>query len=80
MSSPDAERKPKWDNIIVTGGDATWFNAGMGAGCSRCSEESFADNGDYVVGSNIVCQGCMTIADYEIVDPEHAAELREDAA
>lgn len=72
----EAERMPKWDDIDVRAGDATWFKAGMGANCSRCWEESFYDNGDHAVGNIVVCQGCMTLADWEIIDPEYAAELR----
>lgn len=72
----EAERKPMWDGLeATTAGD--WLRAGMGALCSRCSYETFPEENGHAIGSEAVCEGCMTLADWETVDPERAAELRD---
>lgn len=75
----DAMRVPVWDEANpVTGAD--WLAAGIGTICSRCSSETFPEDGGRIVGEEAVCIDCMTIEDYDIVDPERAAEMREDQA
>lgn len=74
--SSEAERKPMWDGMeSPKAGD--WLRAGLGTMCSRCSYETFPHDGGNAIGDEAVCEECMTLADWNIVDPEHAAELRE---
>lgn len=71
----NATRVEIWDGKKdTTSGD--WLEAGMGTYCARCSYECFADNGAKPVNGEAVCEECMTLADWDIIDPEHAAELR----
>lgn len=73
----EAERKPMWDgkrDEDITPGD--WIRSGTGHLCSRCSYETFPEEGGHGVGKEAVCSECMTLADWDIVDPAHAAELR----
>jgi hypothetical protein len=71
----EAERKPMWDGKRdVTPGD--WLRSGTGHVCSRCGYETFREEGGHGVGDEAVCAECMELADWDIVDPEHAAELR----
>jgi hypothetical protein len=79
LRSLEADRKPKWDGKSVTAGDTTWFASGLGAYCDRCSYETSRDECGHVVNNEVVCEQCMTLADWDIVDPEHAAELREES-
>ena len=48
---------------------------GWGHICDRCSTEAGVWEWN-VVTDEAVCDDCMTLADWEITDPEHAAELR----
>ena len=76
----EAERKPMWDGKSydgITPGD--WLRSGTGHICSRCSYETFREEGGHGVGNEAVCEECMTLADWDIVDPGRAAEIREDA-
>jgi hypothetical protein len=80
IASYEAERKPMWDGTPydkITPGD--WMRSGTGHVCSRCSYETFPEEGGYGVGNEAVCSECMTLADWDIIDPEHAAELRADS-
>ncbi len=73
----EADRKRKWDGKSydeITPGD--WLRSGTGHVCSRCSYETFPEEGGRGVGNEAVCSECMTLTDWDIVDPEHAAELR----
>jgi hypothetical protein len=71
----EAERKPMWDGKSdVTPGD--WLRSGTGHVCSRCSYETFPEEGGHPVGDEAVCEECMTLADWDIADPERAAEIR----
>jgi hypothetical protein len=77
----DAERKPMWDGKgynEITPGD--WLRSGTGHVCSRCSYETFPQEGGHGVGDEAVCEECMELADWDIVDPAHAAELRAELA
>jgi hypothetical protein len=76
-----AERKPMWDGKKyneITPGD--WLRSGTGHICSRCSYETFREEGGHGVGAEAVCSECMKLADWDIVDPEHAAEIRANLA
>lgn len=55
-----------------------WMRAGFGYECSRCRHETHADDGGRGVGDEAVCEDCMTLADWEIVDPERARDMREE--
>lgn len=73
-----AERKPMWDGRSkVSPGD--WIRSGTGHICSRCSHETSPDEGAHGVGDEAVCEECMELADWDIVDPEWAANLRANA-
>ena len=74
IQSPEATRVPAWDDKTpdtITGPD--WLAVGFETTCARCGMETGCDNGD-VVGRDVVCHDCMTLADWWIVDPEAAAE------
>ena len=75
------ERKPEWDGKEEAT-RADWIRAEMGACCSRCGEETYGigDDPGHAVGDEAVCHECMTLADWDVVDPDKAAELREEMA
>lgn len=70
----------RWDDLDrePTAGD--WLTAGMGHTCSRCGEETSVDCGGKNVAGVAVCEDCMKLPDWEIVDPERAAEMKADMA
>ena len=70
-----AERKSIWDGINDPT-PADWLRAGYGTNCSRCGYETHPEEDGRPVGDEAVCEQCMTLEDWEIVDPERAAELR----
>ena len=81
IAAYDAERKPMWDGVpydSITPGD--WLRSGTGHVCSRCSYETFPQEGGHGVGKEAVCEECMELADWDIVDPERAAEIRAEMA
>jgi hypothetical protein len=71
----DAERKTGLDNVRNPT-KAQMFENGLGQYCDRCDYEAYPNESGYVVGSEVVCSDCMTIADWDVVDPERATELR----
>jgi hypothetical protein len=78
-SDLDAERVKEFDGKTdITPGD--WLSAGKGHICSRCGYETSRDEGGKAIGKEAVCSDCMTLADWDIVDPERAAEIRADQA
>jgi hypothetical protein len=40
-----------------------WIRAGFGASCSRCDGECYAHDGARAIGTEVVCEECMTIPD-----------------
>lgn len=40
-----------------------WIRAGLGASCSRCDSECYADNGARAIGTEAVCEECVTLTD-----------------
>lgn len=75
-SGLNIDRKPTWDGKVgkLTGAD--WLRADMGYNCSRCGGETDLPSGmGHVVGDDAVCDDCMRLADWRIVDPEQAAEI-----
>lgn len=79
LANADAQRMAKLDDKDkITPAD--WLTVGMGHICSRCSYETFREEGGHAVGDEAVCEDCMTLADWDIVDPERAAEMRADMA
>lgn len=73
----EATRVPEWDGRSadsIGGGD--WLVVGREALCDRCGYETSADACGHNVGGKAVCEDCLTLADWDIVDPERAAELR----
>lgn len=75
IGSLEAERKAMWDGKDkVSPGD--WLRSGTGHICSRCGYETFPEENGHGVGDEAVCEECMTLADWDIVDPERAAEIR----
>ena len=79
MESINVQRREAWDGKQVKTGGAEWYQGGYGTLCSRCSYETYqdGDNGK-VIDAKIVCGECLTIEDWEKIDPEYAAELRGD--
>jgi hypothetical protein len=79
LSGVEVERKPALDAIAdITPGD--WLRNGMGHICSRCGYETFDEEGGHAIGDEAVCADCMTLADWDIADPERAAEMRAELA
>lgn len=76
----EGSRVKEWDNRPGTPNAGDWLRAGFGHICSRCSYETSREEGGRAVNDNAVCSDCMTLADWDIVDPEHAAELRAELA
>ncbi|MEO1222173.1 MAG: hypothetical protein AAFY42_12615 [Pseudomonadota bacterium] len=74
----DHERHKSWDDKSVVEGDESWFEAGYGSFCDRCSYECFPDDGTQWVAGKSICQDCLTLDDYRICDPEHYRELIEE--
>ena len=71
----DATRCEAWDNLKHHPTPADWLRAGMGHICDRCGYETASDDGE-PIGDIAVCHSCMTVDDWEAIDPEYAAELR----
>jgi hypothetical protein len=53
-----------------------WLRAGHGHVCTRCFTETHNESDGRAVGSEAVCEECLTLADWDIIDPERAAEMR----
>lgn len=73
----ESTRVQAWDGkpeYQITDGD--WVDAGFDSTCARCSYEASQREGGRNVNGKAICADCMRIADWEIVDPEYAAELR----
>lgn len=74
----EATRVPQWDGRPVKSiGSGDWLQVAFAANCERCSHETDHDTG-YNVAGKAVCEDCMTLEDWDIVDPELAAEKRAD--
>lgn len=73
-NAADVQRQPCWDGKEVTAGD--WLRGGLGYHCARCDDETFTEMGGHAVNDDAICSECMTLKDWDIVDPERAAELR----
>lgn len=71
IGSYEAQRVTKWDGLAyTTPGD--WLRANLGHICSRCSYETCRENDGHAIGQEAVCSDCMTLADWDIVDPEQS--------
>lgn len=49
--------------------------------CDRCgwsSDETASEDVNYIVGNEIVCEGCMTLSDWKVSDPQYYDELIEE--
>lgn len=76
----EATRVQEWDGRPEeTIGSGDWLKVAFAANCERCGYETDHEYGHNVAGK-AVCDDCMTLADWDVVDPEHAAELRADMA
>lgn len=74
----EATRVAEWDaKPIVTDGD--WMAAGFETRCDRCDYEVSYDLGGRVVQGKPVCDECLTLAEWRLVDPERAAEMEAEA-
>lgn len=79
VRAAEAQRYPQLDaKAEITPAD--WLRVGMGHICSRCSYETFREEGGHPVGNEAVCQDCMKLEDWDIADPERAAEIRAEMA
>jgi hypothetical protein len=76
FSGADVDRKPDWDGKDVSIGSREWCESGLGAYCDRCGNEAHRDSGAHFVSDEWVCEDCMDLKDWEIVDPEYAADER----
>ncbi|WP_345820409.1 hypothetical protein ABC766_00060 [Methylobacterium fujisawaense] len=80
-SGYEATRVPEWDGRPESSiGSGDWLDRGSEAICSRCDYETAKEMGGWNINGKAVCEDCMTLADWDIVDPERAAELRADMA
>lgn len=73
----EATRISAWDGKpedSITSED--WMKAGFETTCDRCGYECSYDAGDHAIDGKAVCDDCMTLADWDVVHPERAAELR----
>lgn len=73
----EATRTSAWDGRpeeSITAGD--WIAEGFDACCDRCGHECSQDGGARSVNGVAVCEDCLTLADWDIVDPDLAAEMR----
>ena len=77
-ASRDAYRAEHFDTIAAPSA-ADWLRAGLAHTCSRCDYETFNDTG-WAVGDEAICEECMTVEDFDVVDPARAAEMREEMA
>ena len=71
------DRVKAWDDLGEDVKPADWIRAGYGHICSRCGYESFPQDGAQVVNDKVVCEDCITIEDWRIIDPGRAAELED---
>lgn len=72
----DGQRCKSWDakdHILP----ADWLREGIGHHCDRCGYETDPFSGGRAVGDEAICEDCLTIADWQVIDPEYAAELLE---
>ncbi|WCS27282.1 hypothetical protein LOK46_10820 [Methylobacterium sp. NMS14P] len=77
----EATRVTQWDGRPEASiGSGDWLDIGSEAICSRCDYETAKEMCGHNVAGKAVCEDCMTLADWDIVDPEHAAELRAEMA
>ena len=79
----EARREPKFDNPLNDDPDTILkYQAGWTVFCDRCDYEVSRDDGESEIvnaGKSIVCTDCMTADEWEVRDPERAAEMREEA-
>lgn len=76
----EATRVAAWDGrpeASITNGD--WVDVGFDGICDRCGDPASRDDNGHNIGGKAICGDCMTLADWEIVNPEYAAELRAEA-
>jgi hypothetical protein len=60
----DTERVAKMDGLQPDEVKAHhWIRAGLGASCSRCDNECYADNGARAIGTEAVCEECLSLSD-----------------
>ncbi len=75
-----AERQPGWDGRAEA--DADWFDAGFAVQCARCKawdyDELASKEDGRLIDGMVVHEDCMTMADWDRIDPARAAELRDD--
>ncbi|KQP31411.1 hypothetical protein [Methylobacterium sp. Leaf100] len=77
----EATRVEQWDGRrrdSIT--DSDWLDAGFDANCARCGDVANREDDGRNVNGKAICGDCMKLADWEIVDPEIAAEMRADLA
>lgn len=75
LHSSEVQRMEAWDGHNEVS-SADWLKQGLGTLCDRCANECHRDCGAHIVGSDAVCEDCMTLADWDLVDPTTAAEMR----
>lgn len=76
LRGADATRMKRWDESPMEPTPGDWIEAGMGHTCNRCGEETHPDCGGRNVNGEAVCEDCLELADWDIIDPEIAAEMR----
>lgn len=68
-----------WDGLSdqhLSTGD--WIDAGFGSFCERCGNETSSDDA-YNREGDAICNDCMTLADWKVVDLERYQELLDEA-
>lgn len=73
--SYDVTRCEAWDKLTKDPTPADWLRANMGHICDRCGYEVCPDDG-HPIGDLAICDSCVTIEEWEVIDPERAADMR----
>ena len=78
--SYDAYRVEVFDTLERDPTGAEWFSAGLGTHCDRCGFETHPETGGVAIGKFAICEDCLTLADWDVIDPQRAAEMRAEEA
>lgn len=73
ISDPAIVRQPKWDAHDASIGDAQWAEAGYGASCAGCQDETYLQHGGRINGDGrLICEYCAEKEGRELTKVEAA--------
>ena len=75
INNYDVWRAEPMDNI-ANPIPADWIEAGFSHLCQRCDYEC-DENNAFVVNREVVCEDCMRIEDWEVINPKRALEIKD---